>query len=96
MTDYYVFDLKEFSKEEIFKNAIPKFIENENATIIVLNAGQFIMRINYEKCLRHFNLSQRIEEITDNKYSYDCILDSDKKNIICYKNINYEKSTIIE
>lgn len=91
MTDYYVFDLKEFSKEEIFKKVIPIFIENENATIIVLNAGQFITRINYEKCLRHFNLSQRIDEITDNEYSYDCILDSDKKILSVIKNKNYEK-----
>lgn len=79
MTDYYVFDLKEFSKEEIFKKAIPIFVENENVTIMVLNDGQFITRINYEKCLRHFNLSQRFDEIIDNEYSYDCILDNDKK-----------------
>ena len=39
MTDYYVFDLKEFSKEEIFKKAIPIFVENENVTIMVLNDG---------------------------------------------------------
>lgn len=91
MTDYYVFDLKEFSKEEIFKKAIPIFIENENLTIMVLNAGQFITRINYEKCLRHFNLSQRIDEITDNEYSYDCILDSDKKILSVIKNKNYEE-----
>ena len=91
MTEYYVFDLKEFSKEEIFKKAIPIFIENENATIMVLNAGQFITRINCEKCLRHFNLSQRIDEIIDNEYSYDCILYSDKKIISVIKNKNYEK-----
>lgn len=56
MNDYYIFDLKQYSKDEIIQKSIQIFTKNENVTIIILNDDEFVARINYGNCLQFLHI----------------------------------------
>lgn len=90
MTDCYIFDLKQYSEDEVLKQAILIFTENENATVIVLNNNELVTRINYEMCLQFLHILQSNKKITEDDYSYKCILNNNRF-LSAKKNPNYKK-----
>lgn len=90
MIDCYIFDLKQYSEDEILKQSILIFTENENATVIVLNNNEFVTRINYEKCLQFLHILQSDKKISDDNFSYNCILNNNRF-LSATKNPNYKK-----
>ena len=90
MSNYYIFDLKQYSKDEIFQKSIQIFTQNENTTIIILNNNEFVSRMNYENCLRYLHILQSDKEINDEDYSYKCILNHNKL-VTVEKNMKYKK-----
>lgn len=82
MIDCYIFDLKQYSEDEILKQSILIFTENEDATVIVLNNNRFLSATknpNYKKKYNYVMTRNRwISLYKDNSYLIEYL----RKNLI--------------
>ena len=88
-TNFYIFDLQDNSKEEIYQESLSLFINNENITIFILDNKKFVMKLNYLNFLKITNNIFASNMFINQEYSYDCILNNVGEFSSAIKNDKY-------